>query len=249
MASPRLIRRAPLRCTALIITKYRPLELVRSPQTTVDNSALCGKLLPRVHLAPTFPQALFSVPQACDNGQAVLFHPEDGVLILDIAHLDWSQLSAILAPAIVMRGKRSPNGSFALAIPLPAKVTTPSSIEQAAFAKYCTSAAPKTYQDAIISVVGRHFTTTPDFDTALLVLHARHPRSIDKLRRLLYLWHCRLGHPNPARFHTLFPMLERVTRTDLEAYLDCAICKEAKSKEQPHRHMGSTSRWTTRSFP
>ena len=59
------------------------------------------------------------------------------------------------------------------------------------------------------------------------------------------MWHCRLGHPNPARFHTLiaqhkFPMLERVTRTDLEAYLDCAICKAAKSKEQPHRSLGGS---------
>jgi hypothetical protein len=35
-------------------------------------------------------------------------------------------------------------------------------------------------------------------------------------------------------------MLERVTRTDLEAYLDCAICKAAKSKEQPHRSLGGS---------
>jgi len=97
-----------------------------------------------------------------------------------------------------------------------------------------------------MAVVFRHFQTPPDiFEQALIVLQARHPRSIDKLRRLLYLWHCRLGHPHPARFHTMikqakFPMLERVTRSDLEAYLDCAICKAAKSKEQPHRNLGTT---------
>jgi len=79
---------------------------------------------------------------------------------------------------------------------------------------------------------------------AIAALAMRHPRSIDKLRRLLYVWHQRLGHLHNARFHTLikrgkFPVLKGVTASDLDSYLDCAICKEAKSMQQPHRHIGA----------
>ncbi len=93
--------------------------------TSLDGTPQCVAFLPKVHLAPTFPTGLFSVPQACDNGQAVLFHSECGVTILRADLVDWTAVRKLFSSAIVCTGQRTCQG-FAVDVPLPPDRATPS---------------------------------------------------------------------------------------------------------------------------